>query len=72
MVAQTSHYAATGDPGHFAQFAISYLCFLMGAFTSGGVVQHEAFYLGRMYGRVLFLLAAIWGVALIIESHFDK
>lgn len=72
MVAQASKFTARGDGMNLMRYAVSYGCFLLGAMTSGVVVQHEAFYLGRMYGRVLLLLSAIWGVALIVESHFDR
>lgn len=34
--------------------------------------QYETFYLGRSYGRALFIIAAVQSVALLTENVYDE
>lgn len=70
MVARLSSLLATSDWVLFSHFLVSYICFCSGATISGMIINYETFYLGRNYGRALFVLAAIQGLALIIENSF--
>jgi len=48
----------------------TYLCFVAGSFTAGVVVTQETFYMGRNYGRALFLIAAVEAAALLTEAAY--
>ncbi|EWM24177.1 Protein of unknown function DUF1275 [Nannochloropsis gaditana] len=71
IVARASNLFAEADWSRMSLYVVAYCCFVSGACMGGLLISHETFYLGRNYARALFLTAAIQGVALVIESHWD-
>jgi hypothetical protein len=59
MVARASNYAALGHGWLLAQYVVAYSCFLLGACISGMLINYETFYLGRNYGRALFMVCVL-------------
>ncbi len=58
MVAKASNFAATGQGWLLTQYVVAYSLFLIGACISGMLINYETFYLGRNYGRALFMVRA--------------
>lgn len=56
MIAKVSNFAAMGHGWLLTQYVVAYLSFLTGACISGMLINYETFYLGRNYGRALFMV----------------
>ena len=65
-------YIVDGDWHMFWEIGSSFCFFIIGATICGLMVNYDTFYLGRNYGRVLFVISASQGLALLIENIFDK
>lgn len=71
IVTRAAGLLATQHEWLFLEFVTTYFCFVCGACISGMIINYETFYLGRNYGRALCLIAAVQGIALLIENAFD-
>jgi hypothetical protein len=56
MIARLSGYVVAGHGWLVTQYFVAYLLFLIGACISGMLINYETFYLGRNYGRALFMV----------------
>ena len=67
-MARTSIALADGEWDFVYIPFCAFLCFLLGATLSGYTISFEVFYLGRAYGRNLFIVASLQTAALLVHT----